>query len=198
LDLNISGRPGWCGGRWLAAAGGLGERVRQRGMDREAASRLDQLLRQQVRGPPHHPADAQGVSPYLWPEMLIEAARSTRKSHTSSGCRKVMDAVVVIAAIQAGYFSLGAGRSIGIESMVGSRRFESWRLVPSSAHPTGTPAASQNQTLCPLLALTVSGAARLERAIRCAVSHPACARHILPARGHGSGPRAAGGRRALS
>jgi hypothetical protein len=86
-------------------------------MDREAASRLDQLLRQQARGPPHHPADAQGISPYLWPEMLIEATRSTRKSHTSSGCRKVMDAVVVIAAIQAGYFS------IGIESMVGSRSF---------------------------------------------------------------------------
>jgi len=48
-----------------------------------------------------------GVSPYLWPEMLIEATRSTRESHTSSGCRKVMDAVVVIAAIQAEYLGWG-------------------------------------------------------------------------------------------
>jgi hypothetical protein len=77
---------------------------------------------------------------------------------------EVMHAVVVIAAIQAeplcGYFSLGAGRSIGIESMVGSTSFESWRLAPSCAHPTGTPAASQNRTLRPLLALIWSGSTR--------------------------------------
>jgi hypothetical protein len=60
-----------------------------------------------------------------------------RARHVELELGEVMDAVVVIAANQAGYFSLGAGRSIGIESMVGSRSFESWRLAPFCAHPTG-------------------------------------------------------------
>jgi len=83
---------------------------------------------------------------------LLAARADVRGEPARDG--EVMHAVVVIAAIQAealcGYFSLGAGRSIGIESMVGSRRLESWRLAPSCAHPTETPAVSQNRTLRPL------------------------------------------------
>jgi hypothetical protein len=56
---------------------------------------------------------------------LLAARADVRGEPARDG--EVMDAVVVIAAIETeplcGYFSLGAGRSIGIEPMVGSRSF---------------------------------------------------------------------------
>ena len=59
-------------------------------------------------------------------ELELLAARADVRGEPARDS-EVMDAVVVIAAIETeplcGYFSLGAGRSIGIEPMVGSRSF---------------------------------------------------------------------------
>ena len=86
--------------------------------------------------------------------LSLNSSPRVRMCGVSPRDGEVMHVVAVMAAIQAetlcGYFSLGAGRSIGIESMVGSRSFEPWRLAPSCAHPAETPAASQNRTLRPL------------------------------------------------
>ena len=73
-------------------------------------------------------------------------AAATDVGGVAAAGRELIDPGVAVAAVEAEALRMlgdGSGRGIGIESSVGARSFESWRLAPSCATPIGTPRASQ-------------------------------------------------------